>query len=59
LKEAQKLLKVDLYSKVEFRRKKFKTILHWMAYKIGLHCCCYDLSKKIITNPVLYMEVIF
>ena len=45
LKEAQKLLKVDNYSKVEFKRKKFHTILHWMSYKIGLHCCCYDLSS--------------
>ena len=58
LKECQKLMKVDTYSKVEFKRKKFKTILHWLAYKIGLHCCCYDLSKKVVYKPISYMEVI-
>ena len=57
LKEVQKLLKVDLYSKVEFKRKKFKSLLHWLAYKVGLHCCCYDLSKKQINTPISYLEV--
>lgn len=59
LKELQRVMKVDLYSKVEFKKKKFKHILHWLGYKVGLHCCCYDLSKKMIKNPVSYMEVSF
>ena len=57
LKEVQKLLKVDQYSKVEFKRKKFKSLLHWLAYKVGLHCCCYDLSKNMINTPISYLEV--
>lgn len=61
LKEAQRMMKVDVYSKVEFHKKKFKNILHWLSYKIGLHCCCYDLIMKTEKNDkhhsLKYMEV--